>query len=103
MRYRLETIGLLVILIILIFVLLDLSGAGFSGNPMTLEPRARRAVAAQGFTNIQYQGIEFWACGEDSQGWNYSAVNPVGVVTNLTACTDNGFLGLNKSWWIVTR
>ncbi|HRJ59330.1 MAG TPA: hypothetical protein PLV64_23830 [Anaerolineales bacterium] len=103
MRDRLSTIGLLFILILLIVVFLGLAGVGDNKSPLGLEPRARQAVAAQGFTNIEYQGFEFWACGSDSQGWNYTATNPAGVVVHLTACTENGFFGINKSFWIITR
>ena len=103
MRDKLSTIGLLIALVILAVVFLGLAGSGNGENPLNLEGRAHQAVEAQGFTNVQYQGLEFWACGTDSQGWNYSAVNPAGVVVNLTACTENGILGINKSWWIVTH
>lgn len=102
MRDRLSTIGLLVALVILAVVFLGLTGGGNGENPLNLEPRARQAVQAQGYSNLQYTGYEYWACG-NAQGWNYTATNPAGVVVNLTACTDNGIFGINKSWWIVTR
>lgn len=102
---RREDLSTLVVIIVLaaLAVLFLMSAGGVSVNPVNLEGRAHQAVEAHGFTNIQYQGLEFWACGTDSQGWNYSATNPEGVVVNLTACTENGILGINKSWWIVTR
>lgn len=103
MRDRLTTIGLLIALVILAVVFLGLTGGGSGENPLNLEPRARQAVQTHGYSNPQYTGYEYWACGKGAQGWNYTATNPAGVPVNLTACTQDGILGINTSWWIVTR
>jgi energy-converting hydrogenase Eha subunit G len=98
---RISTLALIAILICLGLLFLGFTGGAGSG--LGMEHRARQALEAQGYTNAQYTGYEFWACGKDAQGWNYTATNPAGVTVNATACTENGLFGVNKSWWIVTR
>jgi hypothetical protein len=76
--------------------------SGNGGSP-SLETRARQAVEAQGYTVIEPRGYEVFACGSEAHGFNYLVEMPNGTQANITACTDQGVLGINKSFWLVTR
>jgi hypothetical protein len=93
------TVLLLVVLGLLFVAMQDTGAMDFTG----LEGRARQAVEAQGYQVLEARGYEYWACGKDAQGFNFLVQNPAGVQMNVTACTENGVIGINKSWWVVSR
>ena len=94
-----------IFLYLLILVILAAAFFALKGipNSNSLESKAQAALTAQGYQVLEARGYEFFACGEDAQGYNFAAINPAGVQVNVTACTENGFVAVNKSWWIVTR
>lgn len=103
MRDTLKTIGLVIALIVLGLIFLGLQYSRGNSIDLNMEARAHQAVVRQGYTDIVPTGYEYWACGNNAQGYNFQATNTAGMRVNLTACTDNGWFGINKSWWIVTR
>lgn len=100
MRGKIETILMLLVLGVLIFVLIGMGGANFN---IGLEDRAHQAAEQEGYTDLVSYGYEYWACGSDAMGFNFEATNPAGARVMITACTDHGVFGINKSWWIVSR
>ncbi|HRJ59059.1 MAG TPA: hypothetical protein PLV64_22430 [Anaerolineales bacterium] len=100
MRIGNGTLLFILVILILILVGLTYSGGLSVGN---LNAKAKQAVEAQGYTDVTYTGFEYWACGEDAKGYNFQATHPSGVRVNLTACTENGVIGINKSFWVVSR
>jgi hypothetical protein len=56
--------------------------------PSEVFSRSQQAIADQGYTNIQYQGYEWFACGQEDQfGLRYAATAPNGRRVTLAACS----------------
>jgi len=101
MRAGKDILLMFVIVLVLLGLLFAMGRTGAINVP--LEARARQAVEARGYTILESRGYEFWACGKDAHGFNFLTQTPSGMQVNLTACTDKGVFGINKSFWIVTR
>jgi len=75
-------------------------GNGNGGNNFVTS--AQQAVEAQGYKNVQYIGVDNFACG-DVAGVAFDADNVNGVRIHLVACNPDGLINFNKGWHIVTR
>jgi len=77
-------------------------GPGGNNGGSSFEASAQQAVEAQGYKNVQYIGVDTFACGEVA-GVAFDADNVNGVRVRLVACNPDGLINFNKGWHIVTR
>ena len=100
MKTRQIIFALLILLIgTLVYFRIKPSGGGYGGDFVA---SAQRAVEAQGYTNVQYTGIDSFACGELA-GFAFDADNANHARVRLVACNPDGLVNYAKGWWIVTR
>ena len=84
---------------ILYSLLSNLPSGGQGGD---FSASAQRAVEAQGYTNVQYTGVDNFACGETA-GFAFDANNVNRVRVHLVACSPDALMNFNKGWWIVIQ
>lgn len=87
------------VLLGLIWALLELGGGTGRGD---FAGSAQHAVEAQGYTNVQYAGVDNIACGQTA-GFAFDANNVNGARVHLVACSPNGLVNYTTGWQIVTR
>jgi hypothetical protein len=90
---------LLAVLLVAAVIVFSLAKSGESVNPNG----ARRAVEAQGYTNVQYIGIDMQACGQETAGYAFEADNANGLRVRVIACNPDGLMNYSRGWHIVTR
>ena len=90
----------IVTLLILIGLYKAAEKIGPGGNNFAAS--AQQAVEAQGYTNVQYTGVDSVACGETA-GFAFDADNVNHVRVHLVACSADGLVNYAKGWQIVTR
>ncbi len=92
------SIALVLGLIVLGFMFLHTGG--FWAVDHALE--AKQAAEAHGYTELQaVNENSLIACGHDAHGYTFTAKNPLGQPTKITACQNDSPKG--GGWWIVTR
>jgi hypothetical protein len=77
-------------------------GPGGNNGGNNFAASAQQAVEAQGYTNVQYTGVDSVACGETA-GFAFDADNVNRVRVHLVACSADGLVNYSKGWQIVTR
>lgn len=94
----------LLLAVVIIAAAVFIFGKVGGGNGTNEADKARQAIEAQGYTNIQYVGVDTFACGETA-GFSFDAENVNRVRVRVIACAEggNGLLNPVAGWRIVTR
>lgn len=95
--------GILLVIVVLVAALLyGLLKVGGGAGGGSFVASAQRAVEAQGYTNVQYAGTDYLACGETA-GFAFDADNANGVRVRLVACSPDGPVNYTAGWYLVAR
>jgi hypothetical protein len=103
MRINRKTIFMfLTLLMALVTYFLWVRPEGSGGSRSDFAAAAQQAIEAQGYTNVQYTGVDSVACG-DTAGFAFDADNVNHVRVHLVACSADGLVNYAKGWQVVTR